>query len=504
MNKLILSITIILSFYHLQVLAGEDEYIKIAAIFAKTGKAVTSNAESIEGIKLAVERINQEGGILNKKLKVLYLDNKSTTLGSIKAAELAARENVFAIIGAQWSDHSLAIATIAETNHIPMISSSSTHTDLTKKGKFVFRVCISDDYQGKMLASYAMYDQKARTAITIYDGGDRYSIGLSNSFKKEFKSIGGKVISEFNATDKEEDVNGIIDAIVNSCPDIVFLPLLSPSLVPFIEAKNKNWRKGITLLSGDGIDSDLLKLTDENISNLFCTQLWHQDMRRKESREFVKWYLCKFPDKGGQLISSDTVLAYEAVFLLKDAVERAGTLNKEDIRVALANTRNFDGITNDFSFDSNGDPNNRYIVIGKFNRRDIVYIKTLDDDYLKENINEAEYSTNHDGEMWSGFNWKNLDFIGIVLAIILSIFSFTFSYYYYRKKHSTTTNFLKMIDKAYSQFSIDTMACEERLVELNEQINSLYYKKKIDEQSYTLLNNKIHLYLEKLKGNNKV
>ena len=94
------------------VMAAEP--VKIAAIFAKTGVAATHNAPLVQTVELAVEEINNQGGLLGRPIELIVLDNKSSPIGSSMAAKKAVQLRVPAVIGAAWSSHSLQMAPFAE------------------------------------------------------------------------------------------------------------------------------------------------------------------------------------------------------------------------------------------------------------------------------------------------------------------------------------------------------------------------------------------------------
>jgi branched-chain amino acid transport system substrate-binding protein len=96
------------------LLAIAAEPIIIAAIFAKTGIAAKHNAPYIQMIELSVEETNNQGGLLGRSVKLIILDNKSTPIGSSMAARKAVQLQVPAVIGADWSSHSLQIAPILQ------------------------------------------------------------------------------------------------------------------------------------------------------------------------------------------------------------------------------------------------------------------------------------------------------------------------------------------------------------------------------------------------------
>jgi len=154
--------------------AFAKDTIDIAAIYALTGEAVKGNALSVQGVRYAVDEINEQGGILGKRINLLFFDNLSSPLGSNAAAEEAARAGVTAIIGPQWSSHAIAAANVAQSKKIPMISDAATHPDVTKTGHYIFRVCFIDEFQGRVIARFARKDLNAFTAAIFTDVTSNY------------------------------------------------------------------------------------------------------------------------------------------------------------------------------------------------------------------------------------------------------------------------------------------------------------------------------------------
>ena len=108
------------------------EPVKVAAIFAKTGLASHTNAFAFRGTALAMEEINESGGLLGHPVQLIEIDNQSTPLGSKQAAKNALDLGVTAVIGCSWSSHSLAMAPLLQEASVPMISPLSTNPEVTR------------------------------------------------------------------------------------------------------------------------------------------------------------------------------------------------------------------------------------------------------------------------------------------------------------------------------------------------------------------------------------
>ena len=325
------------------------EPIPVAAIFSVTGPAAEANAPSILGVRFAVDEINQSGGIGGRPLNLLLLDNRSTPIGSKVAADQAVAARVAAIIGASWSSHSIAVAQVAQAAKIPMISNISTNARVTEIGDYIFRACFIDPFQGLVMARFARLDLKAETAAVMIDITSDYSMGLAQEFARNFTRQGGRISKEFNYKQKQEEFSAELTEIKLQSPDVLFIPGHDESGRIVKQAREA----GIdtVFLGGDGWDAVSFLENGGNTLGLgyYCTH-WSPQVDNPTSRRFVARY--------GEItdLNANTALGYDAVYLLADAIGRAGSLDGAKIRDALAATRNFQGVTGIINLEQNGNP----------------------------------------------------------------------------------------------------------------------------------------------------
>ena len=129
--------------------------IPVGMYAALSGSEAAFGQATLQGAQLAADEINASGGVLGRKLKLIVEDDqgKAEEAASV-VTKLITSDNVVALIGENSSNQSLAAAPIAQSNRVPMISPSSTNPNVTKKGDYIFRVCFTDPYQGKALATF--------------------------------------------------------------------------------------------------------------------------------------------------------------------------------------------------------------------------------------------------------------------------------------------------------------------------------------------------------------
>jgi branched-chain amino acid transport system substrate-binding protein len=348
--------------------------VKVAAIFAKTGVAAKDNAPNLQGVSFAVEEINSRGGLLGRQLVVIELDNRSSLIGSRQAALKAVELDVAGVIGAAWSSHSLAIAPVLQKAEVPMISPISTNPKVTLVGNYIFRVCFTDPFQGKVMAQFAYRDLKARTAIILTNVNSDFSLGLAEFFRKSFRQSSGKVLLEEDYKEKAVDFSTILKKIRILQPDVIFVPgYIRDSALLIKQAREMEIRS--IFLGGDGWSGDqMYKYGGKAIEGSYYSQHWHSNVPFPRSRQLLANYHSKYGEKKlpGFLPS-----AYDAVMILADAIGRAQSLAHKKIRDTLAATENFQGATGTISFDENGDPVSKDAVILKFENGTSVFVKTI-------------------------------------------------------------------------------------------------------------------------------
>ena len=331
--------------------------IRIASIFARTGVAAEDNAPSTKGALEAVQEINARGGVLGRKLDLVELDNLSTPIGAKIAAETAVKQQVTAIIGAAWSSHTLAMAPIAQASRTPLISTISTNEEITRVGDCIFRVCFTDSFQGKLMAKFAWETLRARTAVTITDLTSDYGIGLARDFELNFQKAGGTITRQLNYRLKQTAFTNLAAEVKVANPDVTFIPGYWESAV-IIKAIMEQGSSTI-FLGGDGWGTERFYDRGGNdIVRAYYSTHWAEDLDSPISKAFVKRYR-----SGPRAVDAQEALAYDAVYLLVDAIRRAGTADREKVRDAIAATKNFTGVTGNIAFQSQRDPSRSAVIM---------------------------------------------------------------------------------------------------------------------------------------------
>lgn len=326
-----------------------EERIRVASIYAHTGIAAEQDQPSLRGLRVALEEINSRGGVLGKRITLLEMDNGSSPIGSKVVAEKAVGEDVAAILGSSRSTYSLAVARVAQAHKIPMVTNISTNTKVTQIGDYIFRVCYTDAFQGRVMAHFAVKELKQGTVVIFTNLTSDFSIELAREFSDHFEKAGGKVLLELTYKQRQDSFAEAVLRAGKTDPDVLFIPGHDESGRIIKEAIRAGLRA--LPLGGDGWDADSFfeKGGRQLEKGYYCTH-WCEDVDSEISRNFVKRY------QSGAPLHSAEALAYDAFLLLVDAIRRAGSTEREILRDALANTRDFQGVTGSISFNALGDP----------------------------------------------------------------------------------------------------------------------------------------------------
>ncbi len=355
------------------------EPVKIACITAETGIAATDNIPMIQAARMAVEEINKNGGLLGEPVRLIIIDNKSTSLGSKAAAIEAVRLNVTGVIGAAWSSQSLAMAPVLQKAKIPMITPISTNPEITKLGNYIFRICFTDDIQGKIAAKFARNYLKAQTADIIENISEQYSLTLSNFFARFFIKYGGKILFRGEYTDKSINFKDVIERIKISNPDIIFIPGYQRDSALIIKQGRKLGVKGI-FMGGDSWETKMFDYAGSSFNNSYAITHWHKNLPYPESRHLEKLFKKKYHE---DVYSSFIPTTYDAFNILASAIKKAGTLDRKRIRDVLSRTIDFKGATGNISFDAMGDPIGKKIYIVEFKDNKSVIVKSVSENIIK-------------------------------------------------------------------------------------------------------------------------
>lgn len=349
---------------------AKEQFILIGGVGPVTGEAATFGISTKEGIELAVEEWNAAGGLLGKKIKLIFQDDKGDpTEAATVYTKLITQDKVVAIIGTVMSKCSLAGAPICQDNKVPMISPTSTNPKVTEVGDYIFRACFIDPFQGLVGAKFAYENLNARRAGVIFDIGNDYTKGLAEVFRDSFTSLGGQIVAFEAHPTGTTDFKAQLTKIIAAKPDLIYIPDYYNDVALIAKQARELGFKGY-FVGGDGWDSPkLTEIGGAAIEGGFFTNHFSKDDQRPIVQEFVK----KYKEKFGKDPDALAALAYDAAYIMFDAIKRAGSTVGEKIKEALKNT-NINVASGLVKFDEKRNPIKSAVIIQIKNGQQVYYI----------------------------------------------------------------------------------------------------------------------------------
>lgn len=329
-----------------------------------TGQIPVVGQSSLNGARMAVDEVNQAGGLLvggqRYTIRLLVEDNEDKAQSAVAAAQkLYFQHNVIAMIGPNASRNAVPAADIAESAKAPMISPWSTNPNTTKGKRYVFRAAFTDDFQGRVVASFARQHFKAQRAAVLYDVASEYNKGIAEVFRKTFTELGGQVVAFETYTTGDKDFLSQLTKIRAARPDILFLPNYY-SEVPLQVQQAHMIGLNIPIIGSDSWGfADLIKLGGADMEGLMFTTHYAPDIATPVAQRFIKAYQQRY----GSPPDDVAALTYDSFQLLFQALQKAGKVDREAVRDALASIERYEGVTGTMRFQGTGDPIKSAVVI---------------------------------------------------------------------------------------------------------------------------------------------
>lgn len=321
--------------------------IVIGAIYNLTGGQQDLDIPSSRGAKLAIDQVNQTGGVLGGKVELILVDGQ-TKPGVIarETLKLLQRQTPpVALLGLSDTDMVLAAARIAAVHSHVFITSGATSPRLPHEiPRFLFLACFGDNVQAAAGAEFAFETLKARSAVVLYKQNSSYAGLLHGYFETRFKELGGKVLTVrgYSLADIKAKAQGLPKA------DLIYLAA-QPDDVAAAIAALRGAGANEPILGGDGLDIGNAWQQVAQAEKIYFTTHAYLGADNPDPRvqAFRAVYAKAYP---GQEPGAFAALGYDAARLLLAAIASAGSSRPQPVLQALARTNAFAGVTGTISF----------------------------------------------------------------------------------------------------------------------------------------------------------
>ncbi|MBR1403009.1 MAG: ABC transporter substrate-binding protein [Treponema sp.] len=336
---------------------SKSSTIKVGSIGPLSGNYAVYGGDCKNGVELAITEINAAGGINGQLLELIAEDDEGQPEKSVSAyKKLVTKDNVKFIIGSLTSGCAIAITPLAQAQKIVQIAPAATAPAVTDAGNFIFRACYDDPFQGTVGGKFAAETLGSKNAAILYDIGNDYSVGLSENFTASFVANGGTIVAIESYSTGDKDFNAQLTKIKNANPDVIYLPDYYGTVA--LIAKQLR-AQGITtpIVGADGWDG-LTENAGDEVLNGFYSNHYAADSTEPKVQNFVKNYKEKYT----LTPTSFAALGYDSVYMLRDAIEKAGNVDSEAVRAALEAT-NGDYMTGHLTFNEKHNPVKGAVIV---------------------------------------------------------------------------------------------------------------------------------------------
>ncbi|GHV29445.1 ABC transporter substrate-binding protein [Synergistales bacterium] len=315
--------------------------IKIGYLAALTGDYAAYGLTEVNMAKLVVEDINAKGGVLGRPLELVPYDTRTRNEDAVNAVRrMIESDKVVAIVGANSSGINIATAPIVDRGKVPQISTVGTNPLVTvdnsgKARPYSFRICFTDPYQGALAADLAYTTLKKDKAAILYNVGSDYAQGLREFFVKDYNKLGGKVVADEGFRETDVDFRAQLTTIKNSGANILFLPGMGRDMALAIKQAKELGLNNVAIIGGDGYGEFMNEIAGDSMKGTYWIN--HTYLDDPVMAPIFARYKQVYKDDCKEFVNG--TMAYDAMYLLIDAIKRAGKADGPAIAKALEETK---------------------------------------------------------------------------------------------------------------------------------------------------------------------
>ncbi|MGH8949860.1 MAG: ABC transporter substrate-binding protein [Acidimicrobiia bacterium] len=358
----------------------ESEPITVGAVYNTSGGMKWLDQPGIEGLLLAANQINDEGGVLGRNLEVVEVDGTTdTTEMSRLVSGLASNDDIVAIAGVNdpihaispirgalrradgglitfsHSEMALAVGRVTGPAGLPFVTAGSTLSSLPDEvGDDLFMVAATHDAEASAAADHAWEELGGRRAWILAGEGRDFAATLASSFQQRWSALGGEIVGTDSFLPGELQISeqiGRLQALPVE-PDVIFIASLQND-GGYLVQQLRGAGLDQPILFADVVDPRYIAAMADDVSDVYMASHGTLVDSGDAIREFVAAYEAEYQHAPE---SATAMLGYDSMRLIADAVERAGSAERDQISQSLAATQDFDALTGLLSYTSNGVP----------------------------------------------------------------------------------------------------------------------------------------------------
>ena len=329
--------------------------IKIGGIGPLTGAYANYGLSEKNGAELAVKEINEAGGIAGKQIELSYQDSQGESESAVNAYGKLMDWGMEVSLGCVLSGENASVVAAARDDDVLLITPSGSADKCIDGNDKAFRVCFYNSYQGAAAAQYIKDNNMVDTVGILYQSDNDYSVGLYNAFVAKCGELGITIAETQTFTSSTStDFSTQVNALVSSGVKLVFIPFYAEEASTFLTQARGKFADGVYFFGADGLDGILGKVAQDPTiaNNVLMLTPFSADNPAENVQSFVK----KYQEAYGATPDQFAADAYDAIYAIKAAVEKAGSTSGAALASALTSLT-VEGVTGTMTWGSDGNTN---------------------------------------------------------------------------------------------------------------------------------------------------
>ena len=302
--------------------SSDEKTLLIGGTGPLTGDYATYGISVQQGAQIAVDEINEKGGVNGYTIKLEVEDDQADPQQAVQAYAKLMDNGMNLSLGSTTSGACVALVKEAKEDGIVTMTPSASQKEATAYDNN-FRVCFLDPDQGTYSADFIKENNLATKVAVLYDKSNTYSVGVYEAFAKEAEKLGLNIVTTQAFTDSSNtDFSSQIQAVKNSGAELLFMPFYQQEAAAVL-MQAQGVLENVTYFGVDGMDGVLEKLGTENQAIANGVMLL-TPFSASSSDPTVANFVAKYKEKYNATPDQFAADAYDAVYALCTAFEKAG------------------------------------------------------------------------------------------------------------------------------------------------------------------------------------
>ncbi|MEM7301745.1 MAG: amino acid ABC transporter substrate-binding protein [Pseudomonadota bacterium] len=336
-------------------MAADCEELVLGSAISLTGKYATNGVHAKNGYEFAIKKIDENGGVkIGDKcynFRVIYYDDESKgDRGATLAERLINQDKVQYMLGPYSSGLTKAIAPVTEKYKIPMVEAEGASRSLFNKGyKYLFAVLSTSEQY--LASAITLAAEKAKengkdpstVKVAVAVENDPFSLDIRAGVLDDAKKLGMQIVVDEKLPRDLSDMSAILTKVKLVKPDVLIVSGHSKGAATAVRQIGEQ-KVSVPMVAITHCEAaDVTGNFGDAANDILCSTQWAETLTYEDpifgsASNYEKEFKAAYPEYASKKVPYQTAQASAAVYVFKDAFERAGTLDKDKLRDAIAAT----------------------------------------------------------------------------------------------------------------------------------------------------------------------